>query len=217
VATYKNGSVSAPCPDCGGAITTFERMDGARELGVVFRQLVLNDGRPVQSVRYVLTRCAGCGRGGLATIHEGGGRNGLAEFYPTAIDLAPVPPDVPTEICKELREAELCAAHGAFRAASALLRSTLEKTLLAAGYETGSLYKKIEAAAGDGTLTDVRRQRAHDEIRVLGNDILHDAYREVGEEEYTLAHHYTQRILEDFYDNRTTTKALLLSKGRKPT
>jgi hypothetical protein len=53
-------------------------------------------------------------------------------------------------------------------------------------------------------------------IRVLGNDILHDAWREVSEEEYDLAHRYSQRILEDLYDDRPSVVAPLTEKTRLP-
>jgi hypothetical protein len=49
---------------------------------------------------------------------------------------------------------------------------------------------------------------------VLGNDVLHDEWRAVTEDEFEQAHHYAQRILEDFYDDRTSVEALLISKGR---
>ena len=48
---------------------------------------------------------------------------------------------------KEYREAELCTSVGAWRGASALLRSALEKTLKANGYTGGSLFDKINWAA----------------------------------------------------------------------
>src|SRR5262249_17995494 len=99
-------------------------------------------------------------------------------------------------------------------AGSALLRSALEKTLKANGFNKGSLQDKIDQAATDGAITEARSKRAHEDIRVLGNDVLHDAWRAVTEEEFELAHHYTQRILEDFYDDRPTVEALLTSKGR---
>jgi hypothetical protein len=100
-----------------------------------------------------------------------------------------------------------------------MLRSVLEKTLLANGYtkkKDGALEKRIDAAAADGVLGEPRRQRVHQDIRVLGNDILHDPWREVTEEEYELAHHYAQRILEDLYDNRGGVVKHLQAKGRLP-
>ena len=66
-------------------------------------------------------------------------------------------------------------------------------------------------------ITAARSKRAHDEIRVLGNDILHDDWREVTEDEFELAHHYAQRIFEDLYDDRPSVQALLIGKGRLKT
>lgn len=114
----------------------------------------------------------------------------------------------------EFREAELCAAFGALRAASALFRSSLEKALRANGYVKGTLAARIDEAGGDGVITEARRKRAHDDIRVLGNDVLHEEWRAVTYEEVEAAHHYVQRILEDLYDDRESVEAVLTAKGR---
>jgi hypothetical protein len=58
------------------------------------------------------------------------------------VDELPLPEDVPDGLIKEFREAELCASFGAWRAASAMLRSVLEKTLKVNGYSNGSLQQK---------------------------------------------------------------------------
>jgi hypothetical protein len=63
-------------------------------------------------------------------------------------------------------------------------------------------------------ITEARRRRAHEDIRVLGNDVLHDDWREVRAEEVEAAHGYAQRILEDFYDDRPTVEATLRNKGK---
>jgi hypothetical protein len=76
-------------------------------------------------------------------------------------------------------------------------RSALEKALKANGYMKGSLAARIDEAAGDGVITEARRKRAHEDVRVLGNDVLHDEWRSVTDDEVTAAH-YVQRILEDF-------------------
>jgi hypothetical protein len=76
------------------------------------------------------------------------------------------------------------------------------------------LIDRIDAAAWDKVITETRQKRAHENIRVLGNDILHDDWREVGEEEFSDAHKYAQRILEDFYDDRPTVEARLTLQGR---
>jgi hypothetical protein len=125
-----------------------------------------------------------------------------------------LPDTVPEGIVKEFHEAELCASVEAWRGASALYRSVLEKTLKDNGYKKGSLADKIDEAAADGVITAARSRRAHEDVRVLGNDVLHDEWREVTEEEVDLAHHYAQRILEDLYDDRPSVEAILTKKGR---
>lgn len=214
---YRDGNVRAHCPDCDGAVTTFEFRDAQREFGtVVVNERHQYKGQTYLRALYVLVRCAGCGRGGLAKIHDiGTVRQGVLEaFYPISIESAAIPSNVPAGIAAEFRESELCAAFGAWRAASALLRSTLEKTLKSNGYLTGSLQNKIDQAATDGVITDARRRRAHEDIRVLGNDVLHDDWRAVEEGEVIAAHQYTQRILEDLYDDRVTVENILIARNR---
>ena len=80
--------------------------------------------------------------------------------------------------------------------------------------KSNKLIHRIDAAAADTIITETRKKRAHENVRVLGNDILHDDWREVKQEEFDEARHYTQRILEDFYDDRSTVEALLKSKNR---
>jgi hypothetical protein len=138
------------------------------------------------------------------------------------METAPVPNAVPPDILKEFREAEKCASFGANRAASALFRSVLEKTLKANGYTKANdpslvdLYKRIDAAATDGVITAARQKKAHDDIRSLGNDVLHDDWFEVKDDEVEDAHRYAQRILEDLYDDRTIVENLLRQKNRLP-
>ena len=134
----------------------------------------------------------------------------------------PLPQGVPDDLVAEFREAERDAAHEAYRSGSALLRSVLEKTLTKNGYveveytdekgnkkKSKSLLRRIDAAADDCVITETRRNRVHDHIRDLGNDILHDDWRVISAEEYEDAHKYSQRILEDFYDQRATVEARL--------
>lgn len=205
---FVHGNVRANCPECGGALTTFEFMSVGGELGSI--------GSP--GTVYHLVRCAGCGRGGLAKVrvppHMGYLQGFLEEFFPRTIDMLEVPEHVPPGVKSEFREAELCASIGAWRAGSAMLRSTLEKTLTANGYDKGSLKERIDLAAADGAITAARSKRAHDDIRVLGNDILHEPWKDVTEDEFDQAHHYAQRILEDFYDDRPSVEAMLIAKGR---
>ncbi len=200
-------------------MTTFEYRDALHEFGSVVRPgRVLVGGRAYDRTVYQLTKCAGCGRAGLAAIAADNSvvQGQLSDFYPISIETAQLPDRVPPDIGAEFREAELAAAMNVRRGASALFRSVLEKTLKVNGYTNGTLAAKIDAAGADGVLTAARVQRAHDEIRVLGNDVLHDDWREVTAEEVSLAHHYSQRILEDFYDDRATTETILQSKNRIP-
>lgn len=210
-------AVRARCPECDGALSVFDFKDSSREFGyvIVDKPHHVNEAL-YQRIHYRLLRCSGCGRAGLAKFHDGGHEPLLESFHPRALAAAPVPAAVPEGIRKEYREAELCASVEAWRAASALLRSTLEKALKANGYTKGSLEAKIDEAARDGVITAARSQRAHDDIRVLGNEVVHDEWRPVTADEVQSALHYAQRILEDLYDDRASVESLLVSKRRLP-
>ena len=209
-------NVSASCPECH-AVTTFEQ----RQSFVVDGVNAWNEQAYLRIV-YVLVECAGCHRGGLAIVPDRGSvQTGvLKDFYPFSISSSQLPASVPQDIVAEFREAEKCAAMKMNRAASALYRSVPEKALKANGYTKGNdpslrdLQKRIDAAAADGIITQARQKRAHDEIRSLGNDVLHDDWRAVTDEEVEESHLYMQRILEDIYDDRATVETLLIAKGR---
>ena len=209
-AQFADGNVRATCAGCGRALSTFHFRDAGREYGSVVQA-----GAPRKI--FTLMSCGGCGRGALATIEDRtgqylGGR--LIEFYPTAIERASLPAGIPDGLTAEFREAELCASVRAWRGASALLRSALEKTLIENGYTKGGLKDRIDEAAEDGVITAARQKRAHDDVRVLSNDVLHDEWREVTEDEYAAAHLSAQRILEDFYDSRGEVEQILKQAGR---
>jgi len=186
---------------------------------VVERTHVAPDGTGYPRAVYRLMRCGGCGRGALATIACGNQVNTgiLVDFFPFARANAHLPSQTPQEIEHEFREAELCAAVGANRAASAMFRSALEKTLLANGYDTGNLKQRIDDAAGDGLITESRKARAHEDIRCLGNDVLHEVWQVIDDTAVEVAHRFSQRIIEDFYNDRRTAEQLLRSKGRLAT
>ncbi len=138
---------------------------------------------------------------------------------PEAKQRVRLPENVPESIVKEFREAEECLENGTIRAAAGMFRSVLDKTLRANGYKTSrgvSLAQQIDQAAKDGVITAARQRRAHDEIRVLGNDVLHEEWREVPEEDVEAARHYIQRILEDFYDDRESVLTILRAAKRVP-
>jgi hypothetical protein len=175
-------------------------------------------GTGYRRILYILLRCSVCGRGGIAQIHanETLATGALGEFYPIAVEFAKLPSGVPKGIEAEFREAERNLAFGASRSASAMFRSALEKALKANGYTKGDLQQKIESAAADGVITQALKQSAHDDVRVLGNDVLHDEWREVPPDEAEKAHHYAQRIIEAFYDQRPVVETVLRAKGRLP-
>lgn len=230
---YRRGDVIAHCARCNSR-STFTRADREREFGstngpapkdyleVLEVQLeARKNGKPEPDLTRtlgILLRCSNCSSPALAHIACGKSTQVgavLLSFYPReSYPPADLPEGVPDDVVHELREAERCATANAWRAGSAMLRSALEKTLIANGYTAGSLYERIEAAAADQVITAARKRRAHDEIRVLGNDVLHDPWRSVTQDEFALAHHYAQRVLEDFYDDRETVEMTLRASQR---
>ncbi|MHA6896223.1 DUF4145 domain-containing protein [Ralstonia pseudosolanacearum] len=214
----EHGHVFANCPTCSGALTSFLIGDPQRggPYGQIYRQIDAN-----QTEIYRLARCTGCGAGALITLSttnaNGGGQAELTDFYPEAEVRQVLPERVPEGIVKEFREGEECAESGCYRAAAALFRSVLDKTLRANGYKLKkgtSLEQQIDLAAADGVITASRRKRAHDEIRTLGNYVLHEEWRQVTPPEVKVAKEYAAYLLHDFYDDRETVLALLREKNR---
>jgi len=209
----QNGHVQAHCPTCSGALTSFQIGDPQRgHYGQLFRQL--EDGG-VETYR--LACCSGCGAGALITLLNDGRHTTLEDFYPEAEERQTLPTKVPDGIVNEFREGEECAEAKCYRAAAALFRSVLDKTLRANGYKLKKgtpLEQQIDLAAEDGVITASRRKRAHDEIRTLGNDVLHEEWRKVSKEEVQTAKDYAARLLHDFYDDRETVIAVLRARGR---
>ncbi|KVN30899.1 hypothetical protein WJ63_08340 [Burkholderia pyrrocinia] len=171
---------------------------------------------------YRLTKCSNCGAGALATLNQSarGHAIELVDFYPEADQEQRSLPDlVPEGIRREFREGEECANAGCYRAAAAMFRSVLDKTLRANGYKLKKgtpLDQQIDLAASDGVITAARRKRAHDEIRTLGNYVLHEAWREITPDEVNTAREYAAHLLHDLYDARETVLAVLREKGRTP-
>jgi len=213
---YENGLIKCICPDCN-AVANFDYRNSSREFGYVdIEKRHSYKGMDFARIIYILFSCTGCGRGGIAKIHYNNKSHEgeVEDFYPVGIDKAKVPSNTPDEILAELNEAELCASVKAWRAGSAMLRSVLEKVLAKNGYTENRLIGKIDAANRDGIITDSRTKKAQNEIRVLGNDILHDEWKLVTGEDFTVAYYYCQRIIEDFYDDRSTVENILKEKGR---
>lgn len=213
------GRVRARCPDCDARLV-FVPVD-SHQYGISYYVLKMHSSPGsglTWYVRHQLYRCNKCSRGAYGEIafHEGARwfEGALETFVPTDLPSVDVADGVPTNVLAELQEAGVCASVGAFRAGSALLRSALEKALIENGYRNGKLFHKIETAATDGVITQSRKTRAQVGVRVLGNDILHDEYREVSEEEFLDSQRYVLKILEDLYDDREPVVEVLREKGR---
>jgi hypothetical protein len=220
-----HGTVVSRCPGCDGSKSTFEWKYNGHELGGIIERVRDPGGRREHPYRsYRLFRCAGCGIGGLGSVRFAGvgGYPGqypfLEWFTPEVKERMPLPERTPNDLVAEFREAEKCLENECYRAAAGLFRSVLDKTLLANGYKPKRerLVDEIDAAANDGVIAEARRKRAHQDIRVLGNDVLHDKWREIKEEDVEPAHKYSQRILEDFYDDRDSVLTQLREKKRVP-
>lgn len=218
------GNIQARCPGCRGALSSFEWRHANGVHGALKTQGKY-EGWGACHVDYRLFQCAGCGRGGLGEIYYQlhsnypGAFRALRSFTPEARERMRLPDGVPEGIVKEFTEGERCLDAGCLRAAAGMFRSVLDKTLRASGYKVKKgtpLDQQIDAAAADAVITKARQLRAHDEIRVLGNDVLHDEWREIPLEDVEAARHYAQRILEDLYDDRPSVLALLRAAGKVP-
>ena len=205
----RNGvNISAFCPNCS-VVTSFNRKD-------VFSW----------EERFVFSfhQCSGCARGGMAKIQLGSdpSKHQLLEFFPLTIESLSLPIGVPDGVVSEFREAELCMGSLAYRAASALFRSALEKVLEENGYSKKidqkrykDLKARIDAAAEDGLINRSLQKRAHSDIREFGNDIFHEPWCLISLEEADAAHRYCQRIIVEFYDHRPSVKESLDERDKK--
>ena len=214
---YFSNHIRANCPNCEGALSNFHIVGGTgTHLPAIKKDGEHNfNGQKYNSIVYQLVQCAGCGRGGFCKVHINKSGQGIVEeFFPLTTEISKLPESTPPDIVAEFRESETCASISAWRASSAMLRSTLEKVLKKNGYDDGGLERKINKAAEDGIITASRQKKAHEDIRVLGNDIMHDEWKNVTEEDYMSSHHYVQRIIEDFYDDRPSVEKILKDKKR---
>ena len=219
----EKGNILANCVYCDGALTTFI----VDKTGVSITKGRRPNSRMIESdvdIQHRFFTCSSCGSGAVGSIRMKferaqypDGIESLIYFSPETIELYPIPRTVPDELAREFREAERCLGNETYRAAAALFRSVLEKTLKANGYNEGvGLGKKIDLAANDGLITESRKKLAQENIHVLGNDVLHDEWREISESEVQESRKYCQRILEDFYSDRATVERILKSKDRSP-
>lgn len=221
------GNVIAKCPGCFGSTSTFVWRDGGGS-SLSGAYVSARDHSTVANKRSVhqFFICSGCGIGGVGVVVIINGFSyensysfrQLVDFHPEISECLPLPSEVPDGISKEFREAEKCMDSGCLRAAAGLFRSVLDKTMKANGYHTkeSNLKKQIDAAADDGVITQARKKLVHDNIRVLGNDVLHDDWEAIPQDDVEASRKYCQRILEDLYDDRQSVLDSLRAKGRQP-
>jgi hypothetical protein len=89
---WHNGSVTARCPNCGGAVTRFRPHGQGME--AILQNEQWEEG-PVL-VQYMFMECLGCGRGGFATFATRYGEEAvLYDFYPSSVQWAIVPTQCP--------------------------------------------------------------------------------------------------------------------------
>jgi len=221
---FIDGKVRAVCPGCGGEVGTFLAVTAR----AMFPSMSPSSGNtPIEvgnldpAVRrgasYRLLECTMCGEVAMAKVVLGEGGPRLAAFYPHQLVPARLPEGVPEGVVLELREGELCASAGAFRAGVMMLRSALEKVLGANGYtkkRDGDLKARIDAAARDGAMTTSDARGVHDDVREQGNAIVHDDWRDVTAVEWKTALDLLVRIVDCLYGRRETARALLIDRKR---
>ena len=166
--TNWEGAVTAGCTRCRGALSTFEWRSKDGAFGFVREVFESNRGYSKMRREFRLFRCAGCGRGGLGIIvlpnddQYPSKSAELEAFTPDVLPSVKLPDGAPKDIVAEFREGEACLQNGCSRAAAAIFRSALEKTLAASGHKVDrhtSLYAQIETAAADGTITETQGAR----------------------------------------------------------
>ena len=68
----KELNIRARCPDCNGAVSTFERKREQDFGCVMHKEVHTYEQKEFKRIIYRLFRCAGCGRGGLGKLHDAG-------------------------------------------------------------------------------------------------------------------------------------------------
>ena len=106
---------------------------------------------------------------------------------------------MPPHISAAASEAHKCNSIGSRRAATLMARSVVEATAKDKGFETGSLFAKIDAMEEAGILRRVVGHAAHS-IRLFGNDMAHGDFIEpVGADEANMVMSLMNLILDETY------------------
>lgn len=171
-----------------------------------------------ENLKWQLTRCSGCGSGALVQLREIRNDGLVSEkqiisFYPRADLSLPVPDDVPDKLRDEFQEAGLCISAGANRAGLAMLRSTIDRILVANGLIDGAICDRVERAKDLGLITCSRSALAHEYLNVMEDNLLHKNWRPVDTAVATAAHNFCLDLLKDFYHERGHVESVLLRAG----
>lgn len=221
-----NTSVGALCPYCL-ARTSFKivagNSNGAPQLYKA-EAVAVNSTSNIRkniakSIAFMFLACEICGQGALAEVFSDANARpvkalGILNFYPAQGPVYSLPENLPDGIIKEFREAEVCAGAGAWRAGTAMLRSALEKTLKANGYTNMSLHRAIDKAHEESMITKARATQVHRDVRTLGNEVVHDDWKEVLSADFYVAWEFAGRLIEDFYGDRDSVLLSLIELGR---
>jgi hypothetical protein len=222
----EQGNILACCPGCEGAKTAFVWSDGGAPLSAPLRWREAYYYKEKLPTEFRLYKCSSCGFGALVRLQFRGGSTAMSAefrkliyFTPEAKPRHKLPKDLPQGIVNEFREAELAFEQRCNRAAAALLRSALDKAMFASGLrktDKENLEAQINRAADFKVIHEARRLNAHKAVRTLGNDVLHQDWRAVEDEEIEDARHYVSRVLDDLYDERAAVLKMLRDNNCTP-
>lgn len=215
MAEIRGNNFVARCVVCDEALSSYEAQSSFSESFTSWFESRNGHRCHGKRLHFVFCKCTGCGMGAIAKyIEDVDGIKHLRDFYPEAPIKLKLPSNTPKDILSEFRSAERCASIHEYRPAGAMLRSTLEKVLNDHGYDERYLTNNINNATKEGVLTIALQKRAFNIVKALGDEILHQSWRNITEEQYEDSHEYTQRIIENFYDDPETVREILIEKKR---
>ncbi|WP_186810357.1 DUF4145 domain-containing protein [Cellulosimicrobium sp. TH-20] len=145
-------------------------------------------------------QCAACER--MLIREEQRGPEGFYEMrqYPSAPARWSKFEDVPPHIASAASEAAACLSIGAYRAAGAMARATIEAVAKDKGVVRGNLAQKIETLEEQHLLRRGTAESAH-EVRHFGNDMAHGDFAEdTSEEEASETLEFMHEVLVEVYE-----------------
>ena len=192
--------VNAYCPVCDGR-SNFVRESGAFSL--TSKTLNKYYGLFTGSITFLLLKCVTCSLGALGIIYEDldSEIKVLVDFYPKVKKITKLPDDTPEDISSEFKSAENCANIEEYRPAATMLRSTIEKVLNNHGYNEWRLSDNLKNLQKDRLITAPLARKNKLVVKILGDQVLHQKWREVDEKEYLTAREYALDLIKAFYSD----------------